>query len=128
MADWQIIADLSFADLVLWVPDAEGKGFWAAAQKRPTTAATAFVDDVVGTFVPAGRRAMLDEAYARARLVREGDPEWRDHVPVRVETIPVTHGERVIAVVARNTNLLGHPHAEPPGAVLPADRRRPRPR
>ena len=22
MADWQIIADLSFADLVLWLPDA----------------------------------------------------------------------------------------------------------
>ena len=23
MTDWQIIADLSFSDLVLWVPDAE---------------------------------------------------------------------------------------------------------
>ena len=107
MADWQIIADLSFADLVLWLPDGEGKGFWAAAQKRPTTAATAFVDDVVGTFVPAGRRPLLDEAFARARLVREGDPEWRDHVPVRVEAIPISHAGRVIAVLARNTNLLG---------------------
>ena len=46
-------------------------------------------------------------AYARARLAREGDPEWRDDVPVRVETIPVRRGDRVIAVVARNTNLLG---------------------
>jgi two-component sensor histidine kinase len=107
LADWQIIADLSFADLVLWLPDNEGKGFWAGAQMRPTTGPTALVDDVVGTFIPVGRRVMLDAAYAQGRLVREGDPEWRDDVPVRVETIPVRRGDRVIAVVARNTNLLG---------------------
>ena len=62
-ADWQIIADLSFADLVLWLPDREGKGFWAGAQMRPTTGPTAYVDDVIGTFVPTGRRRMLDAAY-----------------------------------------------------------------
>ena len=107
MADWQIIADLSFADLVLWLPDQDGSGFWAVAQMRPTTGPTAYVDDIVGTFAPAGRRPMLDAAYAQGRLVREGDPEWRDDVPVRVETIPVRHGGRVIAVIARNTNLLG---------------------
>lgn len=106
-ADWQIIADLSFADLVLWLPDREGKGFWAAGQMRPTTGPTAYVDDVIGTFVPVGRRPLIDAAYAQGRLVREGDPEWRDDVPVRVETIPVRRAGRVIAVVARNTNLLG---------------------
>ena len=74
---------------------------------RPTTGPTALVDDVVGTFVPAGRRPMLDAAYDQERLVREGDPEWRDDVPVRVETIPVRRDGRVIGVVARNTNLLG---------------------
>ena len=107
LADWQIIADLSFADLVLWLPDQEGRGFWAGAQMRPTTGPTALVDDVVGTFVPVGRRPPLDRAFEQGRLVREGDPEWRDDVPVRVETIPVHHDERVVAVVARNTNLLG---------------------
>jgi two-component sensor histidine kinase len=107
MADWQIIADLSFADLVLWLPDRAGTGFWAAAQMRPTTGPTAYVDDIVGSFVAIGRRPMLDRAYDDARLVREGDPEWRDDVPVRVETIPVPREGRVIAVIARNTNLLG---------------------
>ena len=106
-ADWQIIADLSFADLVLWLPDREGRGFWAGGQMRPTTGPTAYVDDIVGTFIPSGRRPMLDAAYDQGRLVREGDPEWRDDVPVRVETIPVRRAGRVIAVVARNTNLLG---------------------
>lgn len=107
MADWQIIADLSFADLVLWLPDREGRGFWAAGQMRPTTGPTALTDDVLGTFIPSGRRRMLDEAHATGRLVREGDPEWRDDVPVRVEVIPVRRAGRAIALVARNTNLLG---------------------
>ncbi|MBZ5734287.1 PAS domain-containing sensor histidine kinase [Nocardioides sp. TRM66260-LWL] len=107
MADWQIVADLSFADLVLWVPDREEHGFWAVGQMRPTTGPTAYVDDVVGTFMPRGRRPLLDEAYLHGRLVREGDPEWREDVPVRVETIPVRRDGRVIGVLARNTNLLG---------------------
>ncbi|MET1060030.1 MAG: histidine kinase N-terminal domain-containing protein, partial [Nocardioides sp.] len=92
MADWQIIADLSFADLVLWLPDRAGTGFWAAGQMRPTTGPTALLDDVLGTFLEAGRRPLLDAAYAQGRVVREGDPEWRDDVPVRVETIPVRRG------------------------------------
>ena len=107
LADWQIIADLSFADLVLWLPDREGKGFWAGAQMRPTTGPTAYVDDVVGTFVPRGRRHLLDRAFAEGQLLREGDPEWRDDVPVRAARVPVRRGDRVIAVIGRNTNLLG---------------------
>ena len=77
MADWQIIADLSFADLVLWLPDREGSGFWAGGQMRPTTGPTAYVDDMVGTFVPTGRRPLLDAALRRragwcARATRSG--------------------------------------------------------
>jgi len=107
LADWQIIADLSFADLVLWLPDREGGGFWAGAQMRPTTGPTAYVDDLVGAFVPRGRRHLLDSAFDHERVAREGDPEWRDDIPVRVEAIPVRRGDRILGVVARNTNLLG---------------------
>ncbi len=107
LADWQIIADLSFADLVLWLPDRDGSGYWAAGQMRPTTGPTAFVDDIVGSFLQAGKRPLLDTALQQGRIAREGDPEWRDDVPVRVEAIPVRRGERLIAVVARNTNLQG---------------------
>jgi hypothetical protein len=104
-ADWQIIADLSFADLVLWLPDREGRGFWAGGQMRPTTGPTALVEDLVGAFVPRGRRPLLDSAYERQRVAREGDPEWRDDIPVRVEAIPVRRGSRILAVIGRNTNL-----------------------
>ncbi|WP_183094474.1 sensor histidine kinase [Nocardioides stalactiti] len=107
LADWQIIADLSFADLVLWLPDRQGTGYWAGGQMRPTTGPTAYLDDIIGTFLPVGRRTLVDTALAQGRIAREGDPEWRDEVPVRVEAIPVRREERVIAVIARNTNLLG---------------------
>ena len=95
VSDWQLLADLSFADLVLWLPDTDGLGFWAGAQMRPTTGPTAYLEDIVGSFIPRDRRPLLDQAYDGGRICREGDPEWRDEVPVRVETIP------------RNTNLLG---------------------
>jgi two-component system, sensor histidine kinase PdtaS len=107
LADWQVIADLSFADLVLWLPDRDGGGYWAAAQIRPTTGPTAYVDDLVGEFLPAGRRPLVDSAYEHERVARAGDPEWRDDIPVRVEAIPVRRGDRILGVIARNTNLLG---------------------
>jgi two-component system, sensor histidine kinase PdtaS len=107
VADWQVVADLSFADLVLWLPDRDGTGYWCGAQMRPTTGPTAFIDDLVGAFVPRGRRPLIDAAYGEGRIAREGDPEWRDDVPVRVEAIPVRRGTVPIGVIARNTNLLG---------------------
>ncbi len=107
LADWQIIADLSFADLVMWLPDRDGGGYWAGGQMRPTTGPTAYVDDIVGSFVAVGRRPLVDNAFVQGRIAREGDPEWRDEVPVRVEAIPVRREGRVISVIARNTNLLG---------------------
>jgi two-component system, sensor histidine kinase PdtaS len=107
LADWQIIADLAFADLVLWLADREGIGFWAAAQMRPTTGPTAYVDDIVGTFVAAERRPLLDLAYAAGQIVRDGDAEWRDEVPVRTEMVPVRRDDRILGVIARSTNLHG---------------------
>ena len=107
LADWQVIADLSFADLVLWLPDREEQGYWAVAQMRPTTGPTAYVDDLVGAYVPKGRRPLIDAAHEQQRVAREGDPEWRDDIPVRVEAIPVRRGDRILGVIARNTNLLG---------------------
>jgi two-component sensor histidine kinase len=107
LADWQVIADLSFADLVLWLPDRDGSGYWAAAQMRPTTGPTAYVDDLVGAFVAKGRRPLIDSAHEHGRVAREGDPEWRDDIPVRVEAIPVRREGRILGIIARNTNLLG---------------------
>src|SRR3954447_4356119 len=58
VADWQLLADLSFADLILFVPTTAGT-FVAVAQIRPTTGPTAYQDDVVGLVSAAEDRPQL---------------------------------------------------------------------
>ncbi|WP_461035093.1 sensor histidine kinase [Streptomyces mayteni] len=106
VSEWQLLSDLSFADLVLWLPTRDGTRYVSVAQMRPNTGPTSYQDDMVGHLVPRGRRPLLDVALDEGRIVREGDPEWREEVPVRVESIPVRREGRVLGVIARNTNLL----------------------
>jgi len=103
VAEWPLLADLSFADLLLFLRD--GDEFVTVAQVRPATAQTIYVDDMVGSEVPAGERFLADRAWREGRICREGDPEWETGVPVRQEAIPVLHGGRVVAVVSRDSNL-----------------------
>ncbi|MFZ1855059.1 MAG: sensor histidine kinase [Candidatus Nanopelagicales bacterium] len=99
VADWTLVADLAFADLVLWVPTWNDGGFTAVAQARPTTGPTAIPDDVVGQFVAKGRRLILDRAYTSGRVVRR----FEEAGPTGLEeAIPVTREGRVIAVIARH--------------------------
>jgi two-component sensor histidine kinase len=112
VSDWQLLADLSFADLVLWVPTrateaADGSAWVAMAQMRPTTGPTSSPDDVVGTRLAPAERPALDAARADRRIHRESDPDWTSGVPVRAEAIPVMRNGEVIAVIERSTNLNG---------------------
>src|SRR5580658_1639313 len=105
VSDWELLADLSIADLTLWAP-VPGEPSWIAlAQVRPTTGPTAFPEDRVGTVLAANAQPLLAAAVEQGRVCREGDPEWRRGVPVRHETIPVCRVGRVIAVIERSTNL-----------------------
>ena len=47
---WNLIADLSLSDLVLWLPTWNDGGVIAAALVRPTTASTTVEEDLVGRF------------------------------------------------------------------------------
>ncbi len=105
VGDWQMISDLSFADLILWVPDHESGEFVAVAQARPSTGATVHDDDVVGTRLAPGERPQVQRAYAESRICRESDPDWLEGGPVREETVPVVRAGRTIAVVSRDTGL-----------------------
>jgi Signal transduction histidine kinase. len=105
VSDWQLLADLSFADLILWAPAKDGTGWLAIAQMRPTTGPTSLHDDVVGTFAGPEDQRVLDVARDERRIWRESDPDWANGVPVRTEGIPVTRANRVIAVIERCTNL-----------------------
>jgi two-component system, sensor histidine kinase PdtaS len=105
VSDWQLLADLSFADLILWAPARDGGGWLAVAQMRPTTGPTSLQDDIVGTIATPEDQHLLDVVRNERRIWRESDPDWTTGVPVRTEGIPVTRAGRVIAVIERCTNL-----------------------
>ena len=103
VAEWSLLADLSFADLLLLLRD--GDDFVTVAQMRPSTGQTLYVEDMVGSVLSAEDRFLADRAWREGRICREGDPEWESGVPVRQEAIPVRYGDRVVAVVSRDSNL-----------------------
>ena len=105
VAEWQLLADMSFADFLLWVPLAGETGFLCVAQARPTTAPTAHPEDIVAARVSAAENPQLRRAVVEGRICREENPRWHLEVPVRRETIPVRYGRSVIAVLSRDTNL-----------------------
>lgn len=110
VAQWQLLADLSFADLTLWAPIRDGERGWprghvAIAHIRPTTAATVFSLDLVGSEIPWGERARIDQALSQGEIVRDNQEEQvGDHV-VREEAIPVQLRGKVIAVISRMRNV-----------------------
>jgi two-component system, sensor histidine kinase PdtaS len=105
--DWQLISDLSFADLLMWVPLARRGEFLCVAQVRPTTAPTAYQDDQVGRIAGGPEVAHLAIAHGQGRIWREGDPVWYGDTPARHEAIPVRRVSQgpVLAIVGRDTNL-----------------------
>ncbi|HEX8096012.1 sensor histidine kinase [Jatrophihabitans sp.] len=105
VAEWQLLSDLSFADLLLWVPTATEGEFLCAAQCRPTTGATAYLQDRVGERLSGSRAAALRIALAEARIFRESDPDWEGETPIRREAIPILFGDRPVAVLGRDGNL-----------------------
>jgi len=106
VGDWQVISDLAFADLVLWLPTEDGD-FVAIAQARPSTGATVHYDDVVGSRAPEGQRPQLERSLSEVRAQRSREPRWFGSYAVREEAVPVVHEGRAIAVIARQTNLGG---------------------
>ncbi|HVT65092.1 MAG TPA: histidine kinase N-terminal domain-containing protein [Mycobacteriales bacterium] len=105
VADWQLLADLSFADLLLLVPDASPEQFVVVAQMRPTTGPTVYQDDLVGSVLTAAERPQLAVAIAEGRICREGDPVWFGDAPIRQEALPVRVDGAVVAIVTRDTNV-----------------------
>jgi len=105
VAEWQLLSDLSFADLLLWVPTSTEGEFLCAAQCRPTTGATAYLQDRVGERLTGHRAAALRIALTESRIFRESDPDWEGDTPIRREAIPILFRDRAVAVLGRDGNL-----------------------
>ncbi len=107
VSEWQLLADLSFSDLVLWVPDRDENVFWASAQIRPNTGPTALLDDVVGDLIAYSPEHLVSEAFGSGRLTQTSAAKLQAGMPVDTHAIPVQVADRVIAVVEQHTSQLG---------------------
>lgn len=99
LTSWNLVADLAMSDLVLWLPTWNQAGCVAAALVRPSTAPTAVPEDIVGVFLPRGRRAEIDRAWTLGMPVRGVQPI--EVLPAAAEAYPIRRDGRVIAVVTR---------------------------
>jgi two-component sensor histidine kinase len=108
VGDGQLLADLAFADIVVWAPTADDS-YIAVAHTRPGGAATLFYRDIVGGRVRPQWQAQVREAFQSVRIVDSSSPEWFEETPTRVRAVPIAIREegslRAIGVLTRHTNL-----------------------
>ena len=113
VGDWQLLADLAFADIVLWVPSAAGS-FVAVAHARPSSSATLFYRDFVGQAIKPEWENQVVEAFESSTIIDTGAPTWYEETPTRVRAVPVMRrlspsgaaiSETPVAVITRHTNL-----------------------
>jgi len=110
-SEWQLVADLLFADLVLWVPTKDGS-FVAAGHARPSSAATVFYRDISGEPISKQWLATVKQAFESGQIVEQKSSDTVAGLPTRFSAIPVQKEAAVgadtsgpIAVITRHTNL-----------------------
>ncbi|NLE79934.1 MAG: PAS domain-containing protein, partial [Rhodococcus sp.] len=105
VGEWQLLADLSFADVLLWVAAESGGGepggIVCVAQCRPTTASTVLPEDSVGTLVSEDEHPYVLRAFETGKIV-VADVDPTDTVPLRRQAVPVRWDGNVIAVLSRD--------------------------
>lgn len=100
VADWSLLSDIAFSDLVMWLPTWNDGGFVAAAAVRPTTGPTQQPHDVVGQFVAKGRSPLLDRSLSTRAAIRQRQ-SLRPLVPNGEEVFPVFRDDRIVALISR---------------------------
>ncbi|MEO6530724.1 MAG: histidine kinase N-terminal domain-containing protein [Specibacter sp.] len=105
VGDWQMIADLSFADLVLWFPSEDQK-YVALAHVRPSTSHTMFHADFVGDPIQPELDPLVRTAWASQNIERSHETKiWNSDMAMRVEAIPMVRNGRTLAVITTHMDL-----------------------
>jgi two-component system, sensor histidine kinase PdtaS len=118
VANWGMLADFGFADLLLYVGlpshPGEARRFLVVNQIRPNTHQTLFVEDIVGRSMDEVQRPLIAEAMAIGAIC-EGtvDSVWLGE-KLRVSAVPVKFRGRTVAVMAREAAVAP---ARPPGEL-----------
>jgi two-component sensor histidine kinase len=107
MASWGMLADLCFADLLLFIPapGPDNTRFQVIGQMRPTTSQTLHHEDLVGTVIDEVERPLVARAWRQGQLV-EGEITLATRGErAKTQCIPVRwHGD-VLAVMTRESAL-----------------------
>lgn len=103
VGEWQLLADLSFADYLMWVCRDDGM-LVCVAQCRPNTAPTVLQTDAVGTVVASERLTLVAETFASGAAKADDVAAQQDSwLPgTHVEASPVRYGGHVVAVLTRH--------------------------
>ncbi|WP_240629598.1 sensor histidine kinase, partial [Specibacter cremeus] len=105
VGDWQLVSDLAFADLALWLPDPE-KRYVAIAHVRPSTSHTLFHTDFVGEAIRADLEPLVTAAWRSQGIERSSETSaWHVDMAMRVEAIPMVRNGRVLAVITSHMDL-----------------------
>src|ERR1700694_5393319 len=109
VGEWQLLADLSFADYLMWVRRDDG-ALVCVAQCRPNTAPTVLLTDAVGTVASAEQLPLVSAAFTSGAIGRAGDSAARDVSEgsrLETEAVPVRYDNRVVAVLTHLTAVAG---------------------
>lgn len=104
VGDWQVLSDIGSADLILWIPDDQGR-FVAIAHARPGSGFTIHLDDVVGLSASPKRSAMLAAAFAPNSGPTVPEVRWAGSYSVIASALPVRHNGRVVAALTQEVNI-----------------------
>jgi two-component sensor histidine kinase len=104
VANWGVLADLSFADLLLWAPvEGADDRFVVLGHIRPTTSQTIYRSDWTGLVVDAHDRPLVARCLRLGTLV-DGEIDRQAHRErIRVLGIPVRLDGETIAVLSRES-------------------------
>lgn len=98
---WQLLADLSFSDLLLYVPTRHADVYEICAQLRPFTSQTLYPNDMVRTRLSQPEQPAVERAYREGRIWSQEEPVLVDGIPIRMDAVPVRYEGKVIAVLTK---------------------------
>jgi two-component sensor histidine kinase len=100
-SSWQVLADLSFSDLLLYVPTRDRDIYEICAQLRPFTSQTLYPNDMVRTRVSQPEQPVVERAYREGLIWSQSEPVLVDGIPIRMDAVPVRYEGEIIAVVTK---------------------------
>lgn len=105
IAEWHILADFCFSDLLLFVPvdDEATERFVVVGQVRPSTSQTLYRSDMIGHEYGEAERPQVGRCFALGQIIDGEQIVEPLRETVHVVCVPVRWEDQVIAVMTRET-------------------------